>query len=135
MLQVLSEKDKASYEFREAAMHGSQEFVEKHSKSADVHAVESSSGRSALHKAAFWGHDLTIKFLVNTCKLDVNAQDYNGDTALHDAARFGHIEVVKQLLAGKTDTTIRNKAGKTALDLANEMDKADVAALIKGAKL
>jgi len=31
--------------------------VRKFARDADVHALESSSGRSALHKAAYWGHE------------------------------------------------------------------------------
>ena len=40
----------ASAEFREAAMHGSFEAVKKYAQKANVHAVELSSGRTALHK-------------------------------------------------------------------------------------
>ena len=51
--------------------------------------------RSALHKAAFWGHVEAVGYLVNVDKAGstLNIQDYNGDTALHDAARFGHLRV------------------------------------------
>lgn len=50
-------KDIASAEFREHAMHGSEEACKKAvEKGADVHAREANSGRTALHKAAFWGH-------------------------------------------------------------------------------
>ena len=73
------------------AMHGSV-FLAREVHAAgnlDVHAVESSSGRTALHKAAFWGHIEMTDFLTKECKLNVNATDNAGDTALHDAARFG----------------------------------------------
>lgn len=45
-------------------------------------------------------------------------QDVYGDTALHDAARFGHIEVSRALATGGTDTSIRNKEGKTPQQVA-----------------
>ena len=37
-------------------MHGSLERMQKLTDKADVHAQEADSGRTALHKAAFWGH-------------------------------------------------------------------------------
>ena len=75
-----TKKSEASAEFREAAMHGSLDVVMAKAKDADVHEVEAATGRSALHKAAFWGHDGTVAFLTKECKLDVNQRDSNGDT-------------------------------------------------------
>merc|ERR1719203_1475748 len=47
----------ASADFREYAMHGSLEHcVRAKDAGADVNALEASSGRTALHKGAFWGH-------------------------------------------------------------------------------
>lgn len=40
------------------------------------------SGRNALHKAAFWGHNDMVKFLLEQ-KLNPNQQDNYGDTPLH----------------------------------------------------
>jgi len=51
-----TEKETASAHFREHAMHGSVEHAKKVAPHADVHSVESTSDRTALHKAAFWGH-------------------------------------------------------------------------------
>lgn len=100
-----------------------------------MHAVETSSGRTALHKAAFWGHDALMDFLLNDCKISVNAKDNEGDTALHDAARFGHGNVVKSILASGADRSIRNSAGKRAVDLAAEYEKPEVVAILGGSKL
>lgn len=101
-----------------------------HQGGADVHAVEPSSGRSALHKAAFWGHTKVTHMLVSDMKLDVNAQDFNNDTALHDAARFGNVDVVKTLLAGGADKTLVNKEGQTPHATALEYGKPEVAAVL-----
>ena len=38
-------------------LHPQPTQVRKFAPDADVHALESSSGRSALHKAAYWGHE------------------------------------------------------------------------------
>ena len=60
---------------------------------ADVHAKEPNSGRTALHKAAFWGHHALVAMLLAELRLCPNARDASGDTPLHDAARFGHVKV------------------------------------------
>eukprot|EP01104_Vermistella_antarctica_P002659 TRINITY_DN12874_c0_g1_i1.p1 TRINITY_DN12874_c0_g1~~TRINITY_DN12874_c0_g1_i1.p1 ORF type:complete len:413 (+),score=142.26 TRINITY_DN12874_c0_g1_i1:30-1241(+) len=129
-----TEVAKASAEFREAAMHGSTEKVAEWAKTADVNEVESSSGRTALHKAAFWGHVETVTFLLSL-NLDVNAQDYNGDTALNDAVRFGHVEVVKVLVGANTNIDLVNKDGKNAVGLARQYNKAEVEAVLTRGKL
>jgi hypothetical protein len=125
---ALDDKGKAGAEFREAAMHGSVSVVQKLSTVADVHEAEANSGRTALHKAAFWGHNATIEFLVGL-KLDANAQDHNGDTAIHDAARFGHAKVV-ELLKPHSDLSLRNKEGKTAKEVAAQYGQDAIVALL-----
>jgi len=120
----------AGAEFRERSMHGSLEFVEKLAQQCDVHELEASSNRSALHKAAFWGHDHVASFLIDGCKLNPNQQDKSGDTALHDACRFGHLGCVK-VLAAVTDQTLKNDLGQTPKDTAVEYGKKDVAALLQ----
>jgi ankyrin repeat protein len=89
-----------------------------HAAKANVHALEPSSGRSALHKAAYWGHFELCKALLTEFRLNSDVQDYNGDTALHDACRFGHVAVVETLLASGCNTSLRNKQGQSAADVA-----------------
>jgi len=130
----LTPQDKAGIDFREAAMHGSYDTVKKLAGKADVHQAEKSSGRTALHKAAFWGHEKVVRYLLDECKLDVNATDYNGDTPLHDAVKFSHPGVVEILLASKPDLTLKNKQGKDAMALAVEFGYDKIVALLKGIK-
>lgn len=128
-----SERDKASAQFRKEAMHGATDAMKKAAKDADVHAVEPSSGRTACHKAAYWGHDHVLSFLLNDCKINPNAQDYNGDTAMHDGARFGHVKVVQQLMSAGGKITIKNKDGYDVVGLAQMYGKHKVTeALLKG---
>ncbi len=128
-----SAKAIAGEEFREVAMHGSLGLMRRFAKTADVHEVEPSSGRNALHKAAFWGHIEAVRYLATELKLDPNVQDLMGDTALHDAARFGHAEVVQILLDAGTDLQLTNSAGMNPRVLAIEYGKDDVAEQIGAA--
>lgn len=127
---ALDAKATASAEFREYAMHGSTLRMKKLAGEADVHAQEHDSGRTALHKAAFWGHIETVTYLVDELKADGNVQDFSGDTPLHDAVRFGHLAVVEKLLAGGADKNVKNKAGKDAAALAKEYEKEAIAAML-----
>lgn len=128
----LSKTEEASADFREHAMHGSVGAMRKAlAKGADPNSVEATSGRTALHKAAFWGHIDTVKFLVNGCQVKtVNPRDYNGDTPLHDAARFGHLEVVQALLSAGAHPALTNAHGKDVTAVAMAYDKPDVVALL-----
>eukprot|EP00544_Gedaniella_sp_CCMP2646_P000648 CAMPEP_0202510182 /NCGR_PEP_ID=MMETSP1361-20130828/53161_1 /ASSEMBLY_ACC=CAM_ASM_000849 /TAXON_ID=210615 /ORGANISM="Staurosira complex sp., Strain CCMP2646" /LENGTH=400 /DNA_ID=CAMNT_0049144435 /DNA_START=34 /DNA_END=1236 /DNA_ORIENTATION=+ len=126
-----AEKNVASRDFREHCMHGSKEHAAAAvSNGANVHATEPNSDRSALHKAAFWGHSHLMEWLLVELKMDPNVQDYAGDTALHDACRFGHDAVVKALLEKGADKSIKNQDGKTAADVAKDYGKTGTAALV-----
>ena len=130
---VADETDRLSRELREHCMHGSLEHAQMCLKrGADPTRLEANSGRSALHNAAFWGHDHIVPWLL-TLKVPVNAVDYNGDTALHDAARFGHDKCIDALLgAAGVDVSVVNKEGKTAHDVAVENGKKPRAGLSAG---
>jgi hypothetical protein len=126
-------KDQENLDFMEAAMHGSLSVVQKISKTCNVHCIEKSSGRTALHKAAFWGHIQVINFLVKDCKLDVNARDYNGDTALHDAVRFGHKNVVDALIKAGTNMSIKNRDGDCPLGIAKKYNQVELIPILERA--
>jgi ankyrin repeat protein len=111
-------------EFRDLAMHGSLERMKavEAGGGVNVGSAEAYSRRTALHKAAFFGHAHVVEYL---CGLgaDVNAQDADGDTPLHDAARFGHLPVVKALLSAGADKALTNVDRKTPAALAAANDK------------
>lgn len=118
----------ASLAFREYAMHGSTERMRQYASKADVHAKEANSGRTALHKASFWGHFETVTYLLDECGLDPNTADFSGDTALHDAAQFGHRGVINKLVAAGASTDIKNKSGQTCEDVAKYYGKDPIGA-------
>ena len=59
----------------------------------------------------------------------VHQQSY-GATALHRAAYSGYLASATRLLEGGADLTLRDKSGKTALDLARSMGHSEVVALL-----
>jgi ankyrin repeat protein len=87
---------------------------------------------TGLHVAAMWGLPITTKALLsNVNKVDVNAQNSNGQTALMLAAKNGHKEVVEVLLAtGKAEINAQSKNAQTALVLAAENGYKEVAELL-----
>ena len=63
--------------------------------------------------------------------IDVNTQDPTGMTALHHAVALDHEAVVKRLLEHKDiDPSLRDKQGRTALDIAREADLTEIIALL-----
>jgi ankyrin repeat protein len=53
------------------------------------------------------------------------------NTALHYAANCGHDKICKKLLELGSDITLKNKDGKTALDIAKEKNKFGVCEILK----
>ena len=129
-------------EFRDLAMHGSieklQALLETKGGRIDINAGEVHSRRTALHKASYFGHAHVVRFLLSsssfpnvTTGIQVNVPDVYGDTPLHDAARFGHTTVVKELLAHNgTNSTMKNNAGQTPLDVATMNGKSAIVELL-----
>ncbi len=74
----------------------------------------------ALFRAVHAGSPDTVRSVLNSPNVDVNAVDEHGNTPLIEAARFGHDEVVTVLLLAHADPSHKNDEGKTALMLAAE---------------
>ena len=60
----------------------------------------------------------------------VPQQTSGGYTALHFAAGNGRLAIATRLLEGGADLTLRDKAGKTALDYARSNGHSEVVALL-----
>jgi ankyrin repeat protein len=71
---------------------------------------------SPLHEAAWVGHCQIIPLLLKK-GADVNALSRDASTPLMLAAHNAFIDVVKILLQGGADTTLRDKYGRTAIQL------------------
>jgi ankyrin repeat protein len=115
-------------------MHGSVEKMQavvSANAGVDVNAKEPHSDRTAMHKAAIFGHSHVIEYLIESnMKANINAQDVEGDTPLHDAAKYGHTAVVQALLKAGADKSIVNHERKLAADLAKANGKDAVAAML-----
>jgi hypothetical protein len=130
----LTQREKDGIAFREAAMHGSVDLVKSLASKVDVNEVEATSGRTALHKAAFFGHPKTIQFLLSVGS-KVNVQDYHGDTPLHDAVKHDNPSVVDLLINAGADPKIKNKDGKSSLDIALSHGHKHIETILQKSKL
>lgn len=78
-------------------------------------------GWTPLHYAATNGHVAMIHLLLdNSAYIDAEAP--NGNTPLMMATQFGTPQSVKVLLEEGADPTLRNKAGVSALDIADHFE-------------
>ena len=81
------------------------------------------SSRTALHGAAWNGHNDCISFLVDI-KADLHLKDSSGDTAAHDAAARDHVSCLRVLHGANADLSIKNNNNQTPLELAKAKGKA-----------
>lgn len=90
------------------------------------------TGWTALHYAAYEGHVIVCRFLLEH-EVEVDARAPNGSTPLMLAARQGHQEAVKLLLWERADPKLVNQDGATALSWAIKHKHVDVAKLLRDA--
>ncbi len=77
-----------------------------------------SNTESILHLACRSKEWKTARCLARHCAQIVKCVDAAGQTALHLAAQHGDLRTVKRLLKAGVDANVKDKMGKTALDLA-----------------
>lgn len=61
-------------------------------------------------------------YIVPGAGADVNATNSSKNTALHIASKYGHIDQCEMLLKAGADATIRNRDGKSAVDVAGDIE-------------
>ena len=96
----------------QAAVRGAEE---------DMHWKVRGSGRTALHVAAYYGHQALVKLFLET-NISLNEQDDEGRTALMLAVQRGHSGVVAELVKAGADISIKDKKGMTAVLMAKGHD-------------
>ncbi|HYP26897.1 MAG TPA: ankyrin repeat domain-containing protein [Blastocatellia bacterium] len=100
---------------------------------AQNQGTERSPENDALLRASRAGHADTVKSLLNSPGVNVNAQDESGSTPLIEAARNGHEDVVEALLIARADVKAKDNQGKTALMYASEGGHTDSVKLLRQA--
>lgn len=74
-------------------------------------------GETALHKAAYFGHDKIASLLIEG-GAEVGARDLKGETPLHKTMVYGWDSMVELLLLSGAEVGILDKAGESALQKA-----------------
>lgn len=82
-----------------------------------------------LRLASDRGYVKTVKKMLKK-KINIDAQNKEGQTALHRASDKNHPEIVSLLLENKANVDIQDKNGATALHLASKGDYLEVAELL-----
>ncbi|KAJ3030009.1 Osteoclast-stimulating factor 1 [Rhizophlyctis rosea] len=90
------------------------------------------AANTPLHWACRGGHAEVVKAILDSGKpVSINAQNKLGDAPVHGGAWGGHAPIIRLLLTrSDINLTLRNKDGKTPLDLAKTDE---VASLLMGA--
>ncbi|KAK3104827.1 hypothetical protein FSP39_011109 [Pinctada imbricata] len=92
--------------------------------------VRDKKKRTPLMLAVAGTHKRTTEILIKAEGIEINAQDENGNTALHIAQKSGASsydgtvsnEIICNLVEAKADIGLKNKNGKTPLDLAADSE-------------
>lgn len=87
-----------------------------------------------LMNLAMEGNDDMVGFILEKAPADIDNQDTFGNTALHYAVQGGHEKVVRELLAYKAQTELRNSDGLTPLEWAKKEDYQPIVKLISKRK-
>ncbi|XP_048406301.1 arf-GAP with SH3 domain, ANK repeat and PH domain-containing protein 1 isoform X3 [Stegostoma tigrinum] len=114
-----------------------QAYAEKVNLSESLPSYAEEPGETALHLAVQLA-DLTslhiVDFLVQNCG-NLSKQTIKGNTAVHYSCIFNKPECLKLLLRAKTNTTILNENGETAVDIAHRLKHQYCEELLTQAKL
>lgn len=88
-------------------------------------------GSTALHWASFLGCENSAYYLASW-GLDMNVQDKDGSfTPLHLAVISGNVRIVRRLLLKGASRTLKDKKGKTPIDLAREQQSTNLINLLR----
>lgn len=96
-------------------------------------AIGRAANRDAMKTAIAQNNVVQVKSLIAQ-GVDLNATDSKGNTPLMEASRLvGSEQIVSLFLNSGSNPNIRNKAGETALDIAQRSNNAKAASILKSA--
>lgn len=96
---------------------------------ADIRQTDE-KGNTALHIAIEKGHNRAVRMLLEY-GYDTNAQNDAGATPLHTAVTCARTEIASDILDVKaTDTTLTDRAGRTARDIAESVENTTIMSVI-----
>lgn len=100
-------------------------------KGADIHTRDNDN-KTTLHTAVETWDKNVVRFLMES-GVNKNTQDNKGKTALHYAVQNGSyfLDLIKEMIEKGADITIKDKEGKTPLDLASEGKHKEIIELLK----
>lgn len=100
-------------------------------RGADIN-LPNPQGQTPLHRCQGSAKELETATLLLDEGADPNRKDRDGNTPLMLAAN-GYLEMTRLYLSHKADTTIRNKQGQTALQIAQSHKETEIATALKQA--
>jgi ankyrin repeat protein len=87
-----------------------------------LNQLRDGKNQTPLHAIASNGQSLrdadvegVVKLLINSCGVDVEARDFDGETCTHAVALFGRREALRWLIDAGADVMAENDAGQTPL--------------------
>ena len=92
--------------------------------------MKDEEGRTALHFASGYGELECMKALLDA-GANVDSVDENKNTSLHYAAGYGNTEASELLIKNGADLSLKNAEGKTAQEVAEMNEQADLAKVLK----
>jgi len=114
---------------------GHAKIVEALMKAPNINLTNLIDCQFCLQKAATRGHIGVVRHLIGIKDLDLNYQDFFGETALTLATEKQYTYIIKALVeTGKIDPNLQNKEGFTALMIAVDNDDEDAVNILLEAR-
>lgn len=99
-------------------------------KKISILDITNQYGATPLHYACYFGNRRVIDFLLDL-GANINSLDQENNSCLHYAVNSGCTKTVKKMLLRGANKNLKNNEGKTAYDLANDMNNLEIAKILE----